>query len=85
MREIRASVARLRYDRAMQKSPTSQLEDSYLRGLEADHLQEIEGNPLTAEERAMFAMFEREGWTTERQRAHILARIKASTDVDAAE
>jgi hypothetical protein len=69
----------------MGKSPTSEPNDAHLRGLEADHLQEIEGNPLTAEERAMFAMFEREGWTTERQRAHILARIKASTAVDAAE
>ena len=42
---------------------------------EAMHLQAIEGNPLTAEEVAMFEMFEREGWTHERRRAHILARV----------
>jgi hypothetical protein len=69
----------------MEKLPPCQPNDAHLRGLEADHLQEIEGNPLTAEERAMFAMFEREGWTTERQRAHILARLKASAAVRAAE
>ena len=39
---------------------------------EATHLQAIEGNPLTAEETAMFEMFEREGWSPERRRAHVL-------------
>ena len=43
---------------------------------EAAHLQAIEGNPLTAEEIAMFEMFEREGWSPERRRAHILRRIE---------
>lgn len=43
------------------------------RGREADRLQEIEGNPLTAEEKAMFDMFEREGWTFEERRRHILS------------
>ena len=33
------------------------------RGLEADHLQVLEGNPLTDDERAMFNMFERENWS----------------------
>ena len=42
---------------------------------EAAHLQAIEGNPLTAEEIAMFEMFEREGWSPERRRAHIVRRI----------
>ena len=69
----------------MKKLPPCPPNDAHLRGLEADHLQEIEGNPLTAEERAMFARFEREGWTTEQQRAHILARFKASAAVHAAE
>lgn len=50
---------------------------------EALHLQRIEGNPLTAEECAMFAMFERENWSPERRRAHILARFKPA--VSAAE
>jgi hypothetical protein len=44
--------------------------------LDAAKLQEIEGNPLTAVEIAMFEMFDREGWTPERQRAHILAQIR---------
>ena len=35
------------------------------RRLEAMHLQEIEGNPLDAEDIAMFEMFEREGWDHE--------------------
>ena len=37
------------------------------------HLQAIEGNPLTAEE---MAMFEREEWPSERRRACILRRIE---------
>ncbi len=43
---------------------------------EAAHMQAIEGNPLTAEEIAMFEMFEREGWSPERRRAHILRRVR---------
>jgi hypothetical protein len=39
------------------------------------HLQEIEGNPLRAEDVAMFEMFEREAWTHERRRAYILAQV----------
>ena len=38
---------------------------------EAVHLQAIEDHPLTADETAMFEMFEREGWPPERRRAHI--------------
>ena len=46
------------------------------RRLEMQHLQAIEGNPLTLDEIAMFEMFEREGWPHERRRAHILAMFK---------
>ena len=52
---------------------------------EAAHLQAIEGNPLTAEEIAMFEMFEREGWSPERRRAHILRRIEDRGRAAAAE
>ena len=52
---------------------------------EAAHLQAIEGNPLTAEEIAMFERFEREGWPPERRRAHILRRIEDRGRVAAAE
>ena len=48
------------------------------RRLTAARLQEIEGNPLTANEIAMFDMFEREGWSHERRRAYILGGAVAS-------
>ena len=44
---------------------------------EAAHLQEIEGNPLTPGELAMFEMFEREGWPPEDRRAYIVRQIRA--------
>jgi hypothetical protein len=34
-------------------------------------LHEIEGNPLTPDEIAMFEMFHREGWTHEQRRAYM--------------
>ena len=43
------------------------------RRLEGMNLQLIEGNPLDAEDVAMFEMFEREGWSDEQCRAYILA------------
>ena len=52
---------------------------------EVAHLQAIEGNPLSAEEIAMFEMFEREGWSPERRRAHIARRIRDRGRVAAAE
>ena len=45
----------------------------------AAHLQEVEGNPLDADDIAMFEMFEREGWSHDRRRRHILTRAKALT------
>jgi hypothetical protein len=55
------------------------------RRLEAQHLQAIEGNPLTAAEIEMFEMFEREGWSHERRRAHIVAQFKRPDSPKAAE
>jgi hypothetical protein len=46
------------------------------RRLEATKLQEVEGNPLTADELAMFEMFERERWSHERRRAYITAKAR---------
>ena len=40
---------------------------------------------MTAEEIAMFEMFEREGWSPERRRAHILRRIEDRGPAAAAE
>lgn len=44
---------------------------------EASHLQAMEGNPLDAKDTALFAMFEREGWSPERRRAYMLDQAKA--------
>ncbi len=52
---------------------------------EAVHLQAIEGNPLSAEGIAMFEMFEREGWSPERRRAHIAHQIRDLGRITAAE
>ncbi|WP_421787170.1 hypothetical protein [Hyphobacterium sp.] len=38
---------------------------------EVRRLHEIEGNPFTDEDEAMFDMFEREGWSTEQQLDYI--------------
>lgn len=43
---------------------------------EAAHLQDIEGNPLDAEQIEMFEMFEREGWPHEERRAYMAGRSK---------
>ncbi len=47
------------------------------RRLVAMHLQVIEGNPLSAEDIAMFEMFEREAWTHEQRRAYLRAQTQA--------
>ena len=46
------------------------------RRLTAMRLQEIEGNPLTPDEIAMFEMFEREAWPHERRRAYLLTKAR---------
>jgi hypothetical protein len=52
----------------------AEVEAARKRRLAAMRLQEIEGNPLSAEDVAMFEMFEREAWTHEQCRAYILAQ-----------
>lgn len=49
------------------------------------HLQAIEDNPLDAQDKDMFDMFEREGWSSERRRAYILEQAKTASLVPAAE
>ncbi len=46
------------------------------RRLAAMELQEIEGNPLSPDDIAMFEMFERERWGHDRRRAYILAQVR---------
>lgn len=55
------------------------------RRLEAQHLQIIEGNPLTEAEIDMFEMFERQGWNHERRGAHIRAQFKRPVSPEAVE
>ena len=54
----------------------AEVEAAKARRLEAQHLQEIEGNPLDADDIAMFEMFERERWPHERRIAYILERAR---------
>ena len=56
----------------------SEAEKRRRRALEADHLQALEGNSLTDEEKAMFDMFEREGWSFDRRRDYILALARSA-------
>jgi hypothetical protein len=55
----------------------AEVEAARKRRLVAMRLQEIEGNPLSAEDVTMFEMFERERWSHEKCRAYILAGVKA--------
>jgi len=52
----------------------SEVEAARVRRIAAMRLQEIEGNPLSPEDVAMFEMFEREAWSHERRRAYSLAK-----------
>jgi hypothetical protein len=67
---------------ALEREPdTSRLSNAEVaqarrRRIAAMRLQEIEGNPLDAEQVAMFEMFEREAWTHERRLAHLLTRAR---------
>jgi hypothetical protein len=49
--------------------------------LEMQHLQAIEGNPLTPEEIAMFEMFEREGWSEEQEHAYLVDLIRRRAEI----
>ena len=53
-----------------------EVEAARKRRLEAMALQEIEGNPLDADDIAMFEMFERERWSHEKVREYLLARSR---------
>ncbi len=52
---------------------------------EAAHLQLIEGNPLDAEQTAMFEMFDREGFSAEQELAYVLERARGNAATQAAE
>jgi hypothetical protein len=52
---------------------------------EMAHLNAIEGNPLDAEDMAMFEMFERERWSHERCIAYIIDKARKAEMPHAAE
>jgi hypothetical protein len=52
---------------------------------EALNLQVLEGNPLDAEQVAMFAMFEREGYSDEQRRKYLVDRALNRARAPAAE
>ena len=60
----------------MTKLTDAEIADARSRRLEAMRLQEIEGNPLDAEQIAMFEMFERERWPHDKCTAYLLARAR---------
>jgi hypothetical protein len=60
----------------MHRLSDEEIATSRQRRLEAMRLQEIEGNPLNAEEIAMFETFEREGWSHERCTEYLLDRAR---------
>ena len=51
----------------------------------AMRLQEIEGNPLSPDQVAMFEMFDREGWSHDERRAYLLERARHAGMSHAAE
>lgn len=53
----------------------AEVEAARKRRFAAMRLQEIEGNPLSVDQIAMFEMFEREAWPHERRLAYILAKV----------
>jgi hypothetical protein len=72
-------------DKTAERMSPEEIEASRERRLVFMHLQEIEDNPLDAEQIAMFEMFEREGWSHERCLEHIRQRAAAAALVSAAE
>ena len=55
------------------------------RRLDMQHLQAIEGNPLSPDQVAVFEMFEREGWSHERRLAYLQERARRRATLPAAE
>jgi hypothetical protein len=64
----------LRYDEGMSKTATN---NQILR--EAMHLQAMEGNALDAEDKTMFDMFERKGWSDKQRREYILEQAQSES------
>ncbi len=61
----------------MNRLSDTELAEAQHRFKGALHLQEIEGNPLDAEQIAMFEMFDRERWPHEKCLEYIRARVRS--------
>lgn len=57
-------------------NPVKKEERDSLSRAEIRNLQEIEGNPLTAEDEEMHEMFEEKGWSIERRIAYLRDKIQ---------
>ncbi|MCX7381320.1 MAG: hypothetical protein NT133_07865 [Alphaproteobacteria bacterium] len=71
-------------DRTLKYTPSSPAEARQRRSV-AMRLQEIEGNPFTPEEVAMFEMFDREGWSSDKRREYLLGVARPAGVPHAAE
>jgi len=69
-------------DASGRKLTAAELAGAKERRLEAMRLQEIESNPIDADDVAMFEMFEREGWSHERCIAYIRAHASGADAVE---
>ncbi len=70
--------------RTLKYTPSSPVEALQRRSV-AIRLQEIEGNPFTPEEVAMFEMFDREGWSPDKRREYLLGLARPAGVPHAAE
>ncbi|MFO1103869.1 MAG: hypothetical protein U1E20_13305 [Methylocystis sp.] len=62
--------------------PTSPIDEAAGEGQrDAQHSQAIEGDPLTAEEIAMFEMLERDWWSEEQEEADIAEMMRRQTAI----
>lgn len=68
------------------KMPTPRTDDAdrLKRRLEAIRLHEIEGNPFTPEDNALFEMFDRKGWSDAQRRAYLIREAQLRAEITAA-
>jgi hypothetical protein len=60
--------------------PAHEIREAKFRRVQMQHLNALEGNPLSDADIAMFEMFERESWSHERCRDYILSKYRSETD-----
>jgi hypothetical protein len=68
-----------------EKLTDAEVAEARERRLIAAHLQDIESSPPTAEDTAMFEMFERERWSHDRRLAYIRRQAEEAAMIHAAE